>query len=134
MRTKSQSSKKQLTQRPKDVETFSIKDRQEKLIELNQKKLIPENELANSLLNIKNSQKSVYSMSIASYLEECSKIVSDIKIKKKPTKWSTTIHLSYKKILININFCTSVSSTRFRLNLKFYSVLSLMGPQSLIDI
>lgn len=58
-------------------------DRQEKLIELNEKKLIPENELANLLKNIKSSPKNVYTGTLSAYLEETSKLVSDLKPKKR---------------------------------------------------
>ena len=58
-------------------------DRQEKLIELNKKKLIPENELANLLRNIKESKKMVYTNTIGDYLAEAVQIVSDLKSKKK---------------------------------------------------
>lgn len=58
-------------------------DRQEKLIELNQKKLIPENELANILHNIKASKKTIYTGTMGAYLEESVRFVSELKAKKK---------------------------------------------------
>jgi hypothetical protein len=43
-------------------------DRQQKLIELNHKRLIPQKELANYLINIKNSPKTIYQKDVESYL------------------------------------------------------------------
>jgi hypothetical protein len=43
-------------------------DRQNKLIELNKKKLIPEKEMDNYLNNLKSASKTVYSKDIESYL------------------------------------------------------------------
>ena len=42
--------------------------RQNKLIDLNEKKLIPQKELANYLSNLKNSHKTIYYKNIESYL------------------------------------------------------------------
>ena len=47
----------------------SITDRQNKLIELNKVKLIPQKEIENYLSNLKNSQKTVYYQSIEQYLK-----------------------------------------------------------------
>ena len=59
------------------------------MIELNKKKLVPENELANLLKNIKESQKVVYTPKVLDYLQEAVQIVSDLKLKKKQVqKWS----------------------------------------------
>ena len=61
-------------------------DRQEKLIELNKKKLTPENEIANLLNNVKNSHKNIYTNSLLSYFEESFKLISDLRNKgTKPT-------------------------------------------------
>jgi hypothetical protein len=60
-----------------------VLDRQEKLIELNQKKLIPENELANLLHNIKGSSKTIYTNTLGAYLEESVRFVADLKSAKK---------------------------------------------------
>lgn len=43
-------------------------DRQQKLIELNKKRLIPQKELENYLKNLKSAKKIVYQKSIESYL------------------------------------------------------------------
>ena len=43
-------------------------DRQQKMIELNKKRLIPEKELANVLTNLKATNKTVYQSSLREYL------------------------------------------------------------------
>ena len=58
------------------------KYRQEKLIELNKKRLIPEKEIENLLKNIKNSAKTVYASSMESYLQDAKNIV-DKRLKAK---------------------------------------------------
>jgi len=44
-------------------------DRQQKLIELNKKRLIPQKELENYLKNLKQAQKTVYHSSLEGYLK-----------------------------------------------------------------
>ncbi len=44
------------------------KYRQEKLIELNEKRLIPQKELENMLSNIKNAHKTIYQSNLQQYL------------------------------------------------------------------
>jgi hypothetical protein len=56
-------------QNPKSVPLSPCLDRQQKLIELNKKRLIPQKELENYLKNIKSSPKVVYQKNIESYLE-----------------------------------------------------------------
>ena len=53
------------------------KYRQEKLIELNEKRLIPEKELENMLTNIKNSQKTIYQSTLESYLQSGLNLVKE---------------------------------------------------------
>jgi hypothetical protein len=66
----------------KNVSPFFHIDRQEKMIELNQKRLIPEKQIANWLNNIKNTKKHIYEDSIATYIEEANQVGK--KLKKKP--------------------------------------------------
>lgn len=68
MKTASSSSRRPLWPNPKNVLILSCLDRQQKLIELNKKRLIPQKELENYLKNIKNSHKVVYQKNIESYL------------------------------------------------------------------
>lgn len=55
-------------------------DRQNKLIELNKKKLIPEKELDNYLNNLKMSSKTVYSKNIESYLGTKNQLLKSAKM------------------------------------------------------
>jgi hypothetical protein len=66
----------------KNVFLFDHLDRQEKMIELNQKRLIPEKQIANWLTNIKNTNKHIYEDSISAYIEEANKIGKKQKKKK----------------------------------------------------
>lgn len=54
---------------PKNVGHFIYVDRQQKLIELNKMRLIPQKELANYLSNLKASSKTIYQKDIESYLD-----------------------------------------------------------------
>ena len=56
------------------------------MIELNEKRLIPEKQLASWLENLKSSQKKVYAESVTSYLKESNDLISELKANKK--KWS----------------------------------------------
>ncbi len=64
------------------------KFRQEKLIELNEIRLIPEKELENMLTNIKNSQKTIYHSTLESYLLSGMNLVKEqIGKVKESKKW-----------------------------------------------
>ena len=53
------------------------------MIELNEKRLIPEKQLASWLENLKSSQKKVYAESVTSYLKESNDLISELKANKK---------------------------------------------------
>lgn len=50
--------------------------------ELNQKRIIPEKQIANWLTNIKNTNKHIYEDSISAYIEEANKIGKEQKKNK----------------------------------------------------
>ena len=56
---------------------------QQKMIDLNEKRLVPEKQLANWLENVKAAHKKVYSESILTYLKESETLIKEIKNKNK---------------------------------------------------
>ena len=53
------------------------KYRQQKLIELNERRLIPQKELENMLTNIKNAPKTIYQSNLESYLQSGLNLVKE---------------------------------------------------------
>ena len=92
-RTKSSLWGKLPTQRANYVHLLSILDRQNKLIELNRQKLIPQKLLANSFINIKNANKTVYSQSLEAYLDTANKLLKQTKSNWNDS-WLPHLHLS----------------------------------------
>lgn len=67
------------------------------MIELNQKRLIPEKQIANWLNNIKNTKKHIYEDSIATYIEEANQVGK--KLTKKP--WSICFIINWCRIMLS---------------------------------
>ena len=72
---------------------MTYKVRQEKLIELNKKRLIPQKLIESILINLKDTHKNIYHSSLPEYLDWIEELVNkDIKrskTKSKNDKWSS---------------------------------------------